>query len=65
MKINLSERDIDNLIYICLWVAREAEEGSIKPEDATDNLGYLNTSSAISRTNELLETLWRNQTHEP
>ena len=57
MKIDLSERDIDNLIYICLWVAREAEEGSIKPEEAIDNLGYLNTSSVISRANELLTNL--------
>ena len=57
MKLDLSERDIDNLIYICLWVTREAEEGSIKPEEATDNLGYLNTSSVISRANELLTNL--------
>ena len=64
MKLNLSERDIANLIYICLWVSREAEEGNIKPEKDTDNLSYLNTSSVISRTNELLETLWRNQTNE-
>lgn len=64
MKIDLSERDIDNLIYICLWISREAETGTLTPEEATDDLGYLNTSSVISRTNDLLESLWRNQTHE-
>ena len=60
MKVELSERDIDNLIYVCLWVSREAEEGTLPNntlEAMTDELSFLNTPTAISRANELLTNL--------
>ena len=44
MKVELSERDIDSLIYVCLWVSREAEEGTLPnntQEAVTDQLSFL------------------------